>query len=217
MTRPSALIRVVVGLMALGALAVLFVRSARSARESPFTVERGALAPWTLVLAPGQDALGSWLALRPPAGLAAPLGREMFARGGESVHYPNPSAVPLVLQSEFDRALSGTLMPDEVLTLARGAGLESAMLEPRCMVRRRISEPGETRSVYALLFDAPAFDRFRQQVAEALGRAGGNTSLFDAAALSPILIVAATDGNFGRWMPLRVNPDADCLAPIEVR
>ena len=37
------------------------------------------------------------------------------------------------------------------------------------------------------------------------------------AALSPVLIVAALDGNFGRWMPLRANPDVDCLAPVEVQ
>jgi len=215
MARRSALIKVVIGLAAAGLLAVLFLRSAQSAREAPFTVERGDLTPWTLVLEP--DALGSWLALRPPAELAPPVGRQIFARGGQSVHYPNPAAMPLVLQTEFDRALAGTLMPDLVMNLARAAGLESAAFAPRCMGYRRISEPGATRGVYFMVFDAAAFGRFRQQVSEELGRAGGNASLFDPAALSPVLVVAALDENFSRWMPLRADRDADCVAPIEVR
>jgi hypothetical protein len=217
MTRPSVLIRVVVGVAALGVLAVLFLRSAQSAREAPFSVQRGSLTPWTLVLEPGLDAVGSWLALRPPPQLASPLGRQIFTRAGESVHYPNPPSLPLVLRSEFDRALAGTLTPDAVMNVARAAGLESATFEPRCMAHRRISEPGATRGVYFLLFDAPAFDQFRRQVSEELRRAGGNASLFDPAALSPVLIVAAIDENFSRWLPLRANPDADCLAPIEVQ
>src|SRR5688572_14928205 len=119
MTRRSALTRVVVGMVALGALAVLFLRSAQSARESPFVVDRADLTPWTLVLEPEADRVGSWLALRPPPQLAPPLGRQIFARGGESVRYPNPPVLPLVLRSEFDRALAGTLMPDAVMNVAR--------------------------------------------------------------------------------------------------
>ena len=211
------LLKVVVGVAALGVLAVLFVRSAQSSRETPFTVEQGSLAGWTLVVQPGADALGSWLALSPPASLAAPLGREIFRRGGESVNYPSPPLVPLLLQTEFDRAFAGAVMPDEIVNLARSAGLESAAFIPRCMGRRRVSEPGATRGVYFLVFDAPAFTRFRQQLLERLGAARREASLFDPAALSPVLIVAALDGDFGRWMPLRADPDVDCLAPVEVQ
>ena len=207
----------IVGLAAVGVLGVLFVRSAQDARETPFVVARGDVAPWRLVLGPDKDGLGSWLALTPPESLAPPLGRQIFARGGESVHYPNPASLPLLLRDEFDRILVGVLTPDMVLNLARAAGLESATFEPVCMARRRISEPGSTRGVYFVLFDAPAFDTFRQQVAETLRRAGGNVSQFDPEALSPVLIVAGLEGNFSRWMPLRANPDADCLAPIEVQ
>lgn len=215
MTRRSALTRGVIGLAALGLLAVLFLRSAQSSREAPFIVERASLAPWTLVLEP--DALGSWLSLRPPAGLSPPLGRQVFSRGGESVNYPSPASMPLLLQTEYDRALAGRLMPDAVMTMARAAGLESATFEPRCMAYRRISEPGATRAVYFVLFEAPAFSRFRQQVAEALRLAGGDVELFDPMALSPGLIVAAVDAQFSQWQPLRANPDADCLAPMEVQ
>ena len=217
MTRRSAFTRVVVGVVALGALAVLFLRSAQSAREAPFVVDRTSVTPWTLVLEPKPDSVGSWLALRPPPQLAPPLGRQIFARSGESVRYPNPPVLPLLLRSELDRALAGTLPPDAVMNLARAAALESATFEPRCMGHRRVSEPGETRGVYFILFDAPAFVQFRQQVSEALRDAGGNASLFDPAALSPVVLVAAIDDDFGRWMPLRADPEADCLAPIEIQ
>ena len=217
MTRRSALTRVAVGLTAVGALGVLFVRSAQDAREAPFIVAHEDLTPWSLVLEPGRDALGSWLALRPPELLAAPLGRQIFAREGESVRYPNPASLPLLLRDEFDRALAGILTPGDVVNLARTAGLESATFEPLCMAHRRISEPGATRGIYFIPFAAPAFDHFRQQVAEALRRAGGSASQFDPGALSPVLIVAGIDENFSRWLPLRANTDDDCLAPIEVR
>jgi hypothetical protein len=78
MTGRSALIKVAVGLAAVGLLAVLFLRSAQAAREAPFTAERGGVTPWTLVFEP--DALGSWIALRPPAGLAVAAIDENFSR-----------------------------------------------------------------------------------------------------------------------------------------
>lgn len=216
MARRPVLVKILIWLAALAVLATLFLRSAQSAREAPFTVDRGALTPWTLVVEDGRDSLGSWLSLRPPPDLAGPLGRQIFARGGESVNYPNPPAVPLILRSEFDRAFAGTLTAEDVLTIARTARLESAPLEPRCMARRRTSVPGATRGIYFLLFESPAFDQFRLQVSDALQRAGGNGALFDPAALSPVLIVAGLDGNFDRWLPLRADADVDCLAPIEV-
>ena len=216
MARLSLLPKVALWLVALSALAVLFIRSAQSAREAPFTLERRGMASWSLVLEPDRDALGAWLALRPPTQLAPPLGRQIFSRAGESVHYPNPPSLPLILRSEFDEALAGVLTSAAVVSLARAAGLEAPTLEPRCMARRRISEPGSTRSVYFVVFDVSAFGQFRQAVAAELRSAGGN-SRFDPAALSPVLIVAATDENFSRWLPLTVNPDVDCLAPVEVQ
>ena len=216
MARLSLLPKVALWLVALGALAVLFLRSAQSARETPFTLERGGVANWTLVSEPDRDALGAWLALHPPPRLTPSLGRQIFSRAGESIHYPNPPSMPLVLRSEFDAALAGALTSDTVVSLARTAGLESPNFEPRCMGRRRVSEPGSTRSVFFIVFDAPAFGQFRQALAAQL-RSAGDQSAFDPAALSPVLIVAATDENFRRWLPLGVNPDVDCMAPIEVQ
>jgi len=209
------LFKVVIALVAVGVLAVLFVRSAQSSRAAPFTIARQDLTGWILTLAPDVDQLGSLLSLTPKAAFLPPLSRELFARMGESLHYP-PPAMPVVLRSEFQRAMAGTLMPEALLDAARDAGLASAMFQPRCMARRRISEPGLLRGVYFLVFEFPLFTQFREQVAQRLRAAGGDPSLFDPMALSPVLIAADLDGNFSRWLPLRADPQVDCFAPVVV-
>lgn len=211
----KTLLKVVIALVAVGVLAVLFVRSAQSSRAEPFTIERDDLTGWTLMLAPAADPLDSLLSITPKAELLPPLSRALFARIGESLHYP-PAAMPVVLRSEFQRAMAGALTPEALLDAARDAGLASAMFQPQCMARRRISEPGQTRSVYFVLFDLPVFTRFREQVAERLRATGRDPSPFDPAALSPVLIAADLDGSFGRWLPLRADAEVDCFAPIVV-
>ena len=211
----KTLLKVMIALAALGVLAVLFVRSAQSSRAEPFTVERDDLTGWTLTLAPAADPLGSLLSLTPKAALLPPLSRELFARIGESLHYP-PAAMPVVLRSEFERAMAGALTPEALLDAARAAGLESATFQPHCMARRRISEPGGVRAVYFVLFDVPALTRFREQLAERLRDAGRDATAFDPTALSPVLIAADLDGSFSRWLPLRADGGVDCFAPVVV-
>jgi len=144
-----------------------------------------------------------------------PLASDLFTRMGESLHYP-PAAMPVVLRREFQRAMAGVLTPEALLDAARAAGLESATFQPRCMARRRISAPGVLKGVYFLLFDLPQFTRFREQIAQRVAAAGRDASLFDPAALSPVLIAADLDESFSGWLPLRANPEADCFAPVVV-
>ena len=158
------LLKVMIAVVALAVLAVLFVRSVRSTGAQPFTIERPHLAGWTLTLAPDADPLGSVLSITPQSELMPPLTRALFSRMGESLHYPQP-AIPLVLRTEFERAIAGVLTPAALLDAAREAGLESATFQPRCMAERRISNPGSVRGVYFLVFDLPEFTRFREQVA----------------------------------------------------
>lgn len=209
------LLKVALALLVVGVFAMLIVRSARSTRAEPFTIERQNLTGWALTLTSDADRLGSLLSITATVEFLPPLSRELFARMGESLHYP-PAAMPVVLRSEFERAMAGALMPEALLAAAREAGLESAMLQPRCMARRRISEPGLVRGVYFLLFDLPLFTQFREQVAQRLRAAGRDASLFDPAALSPVVIAADLDGSFSRWLPLRADPEVDCFAPVAV-
>ena len=209
------LLKVMVAIAAVAALGVLLVRSIRSTGAQPFTVDRQHLAGWTLTLAPDTDPLGSVLSITPPMELMPPLARALFSRMGESLHYP-PPAIPLVLRSELQRAMAPVLTPAVLLDASREAGLESASFQPRCMAERRISSPGGERVIYFLLFDLPEFTRFRALIAQRLQAAGGDASLFDPAALSPILLAASLDGRFGGWLPLRADPEADCFAPVVV-
>jgi len=209
------LIKAAVGLVALGVVGVLFVRSARSVRAEPFKVPRDRLTRWTLAIEPPASESGVVLELRPPRELAAALFSDVFSRSGESLSGPVPAAMPLVLQRELDARAAATLNPDALLALARAAGFESATLEPRCMAHRRVSAPGVTRQMYFVLFDVPAFDEFRRQVSQRLREAGAGS--FDPAAQSPVLIVAASDPAFSQWLPLRADADQECFAPIDVQ
>lgn len=208
----KTLIKFLVAVVAIAALGLLFMRSVRSTSAEPFSIPRAHLTGWTLELAPPDDPLGALLTLTPNPQLMPPLSRELFGRMGESLHYP-PAAMPVVLRGEFDRAIAGTVTPDALLALARQAGLESRPIEPRCMARRRDSAPGVVRGIYLLVFDLPQFGQFRDQVATRLG--GGANSLFDPAALSPVVVAANLDGDTARWLPLRAT-ESDCFAPVVI-
>ena len=211
----KVLLKVMAAIVAVAVLGVLLVRSIRSTGAQPFTVERQHLAEWTLTLAPDGDPLGSLLSITPQMELMPPLTRALFSRMGETLYYP-PPAIPLVLRSEFQRVMSGVLTPAALRDMAREVGLESASFQPRCMAQRRISSPGAERGVFFLLFDLPELTRFRALVAQRLQAAGGDMSLFDPAALSPVLLAADLDGRFSSWLPLRADPAADCFAPVVV-
>ena len=144
-----------IALVAVGVLAVLFVRSAQSTRSEPFTIARQDLTGWTLTLTPDGDSVGSLLSLTPKETFLPPLSRALFARMGESLRYPQ-AAMAIVLRTEFQHAMAGALAPEALLTAARDAGLESAMPRPECMARRRISSPGIIRDVFFVVFELPA-------------------------------------------------------------
>ena len=209
------LIKAVVIVAALGVLGYLFVRSAQNVRSEPYEIPRARLSGWALAVDPSPNASGVLLGLQPDKQTAAALFSQVFSRSGESLSGPVPAAIPLVLQSEFDRAKAGTLTAEALLASARAAGLESSAFEPRCMAHRRISEPGLLRQLYFLRIDWPAFAGFRRQAAQQM-RASGGTGL-DPAALSPVLIVAGSDAAFSRWLPLRAESADDCLAPMAIK
>ena len=204
-------------LAAVAALGVLLVRSVRNVAAEPYTLERVGLAGWTVALDPEVGTSGVLLALWPPVTMAPPLFKEIFARSGISLSGPSPVAMPLVLQSEFDQALSRAMAPDGLVRLARDSGLESIQPTPRCMASRRVSQPGMTREVFFVRFEHSAFGTFRQQIAARVGGAGTNVARFEPDGLSPVVIVAASDANFRVWLPLRGDATEDCIAPIVVR
>ena len=196
--------KLAVSVGALAVFGILFMRSLRETTATAYTVERQHLRTWTLALEPALNANDPLLALRPSPELTGGLFRQVFARAMESLNTPVASAIPLMTQSEFDRVVGDQLSKDALLAAARAAGLEASSITPRCIVHRRVSEPGGTRQVYFVFFDAPAIGQFRQQLG------------LDPSALSPILFVAGAGSNFNSWLPQHVNAETDCLAPIEI-
>lgn len=211
----KTLVKVLIAVVVLAGLGWLFVRSAQNVRSEPYEIPRDRLAGWTLAIDPAPNQSGVLLGLQPDKMTAATLFSQVFSRTGESLSGPVPAAMPLVLQSEFDRTRAGTLTADALLASARGAGLESAPFEPRCMAHRRISEPGITRQVYFLRLDWPAFAAFRRQADQQMRAAGGKG--LDPGALTPLMIVAGSDSAFGRWLPLTAESADDCLAPMVIK
>lgn len=208
--RPNRLGKIVVAVAVLAALGFLFMRSVHDARSTPYTVPPRLLRGWTVTFEPASSPSAPVLVLRPPEELMGGLFNQVFRRAMESLSAPAGPGIPLVLKGEFDRAFAGHVAADALATAAERAGLGAATLEPRCLGYRRVSSSDATRQLYFALFDAPAFQRFRQQ----LGALAGGGADFDPAALSPVLFVAASQRDFDRWMPFRLDVKADCIAPL---
>jgi hypothetical protein len=199
--------------LAVGALAIfgfLFLRSIRQSRSAPYAVPRDQLAGWRLVVDATGPPTAPLLMLRAPNSFAGGLFGQLFKRAMESLRSPAEPGIPLVLHGEFGRALSGRVTPEALLAAARAAGLEDTPVAPRCLGYRRASDKNGTRQIHFVLFDMPAFARFRQQV----GALAGGASDFDPATLSPIMLLASADTSFDDWLPLQADLGRDCVAPI---
>jgi hypothetical protein len=206
--RPPALVKVAVILVLVAGAGYLFMRSLDVTRAEPFTVRPEHLGSWTLTADVGARGNMAVLALAPPPELPLRLFRQVFSRAGESLSTPLNPGIGLVLADE----LRGITVPaDELVAMARTAGLDRARLNPRCMGYRRDSRPGATRQVYFIVFDMPEFGAFRQALAARSGALGGTA--FDAAALSPVMLMAGAPDVSG-WMPLVVDVEKDCIAPV---
>lgn len=190
------------------------MRTVRDARSEPYRASREHITRLTLALEPGATSTAPMLVLRPAQEFASDLFGQIFQRAMESMKGSTTTGIPVVLRGEYDRALSAHMTPESLLDSARAAGLESTAIQPLCVAMRRISEPGVTRQLYFVIFDAPAVGQFRQQLAVAAGLAGG--AQFAPDAQSPILIIGASDDAFARWLPIRAEESADCVAPIEL-
>jgi len=201
--------------VALGLIAgmgVLFVRSARDARAKPYAVDRRTLNGWSVTIESGSSPKAPALLLRAPPDLSRDLFHQVFTRAMESLSSPGFDGIPLLLQAELEAAFAGRTNPEVLAAAAASAGLTPGPLQPRCLGYRRVSTPSGTRQLYFVLFDVPAFARFREQIATL-----GDGAKFAPAALSPALIIAGSDASYTSWLPIRADPATDCVAPIEIR
>ncbi|MEO8256450.1 MAG: hypothetical protein ABI868_03810 [Acidobacteriota bacterium] len=216
-SRTSLQIKIFVVLVLLPGLGFLFKRSLRDDQTRPYTVARGQLRNWSVVTLSASRAADPMLALRPPPDLVPGLFSQVFARAMQSLRSPNDASMPLLLKGEFDRALDGFVTPDAITAAARTAGLEAIELRPRCLIHKYISAPGDIRQLFVVLFEAPEFTRFREQIGGMRADGAATRAGYDPWALSPALFIAASDAAFTRWLPFRADPVADCLAPIVIQ
>jgi hypothetical protein len=196
--------KLAIGAIAVAVFAVLFMQSIEDTRSEAYTVDRAHLQPWTLALEQAARPNDPLLVLRAPPDFPSGVFKQIFARAMESLNSPTLPSVPVVLRGEYDRVVGDQFTEQAMLDAAKAAGIASAPPSPRCLVHRRVSEPGGVRQAYFVFFDAPAIVQFRRQLG------------LDADGLSPVMAVAGAGTDFNSWLPLRVNADADCLAPIEV-
>ena len=197
------LTKLAIGTIAIVVFAVLFMQSLEDTRSEAYRVERAHLQPWALALEPASRPTDPLLVLRAPAELAAGIFKQIFARAMESLNSPTAPSVPVVLRGEYDRAVGDQLTQAALLAAAKAAGIETSAISPRCVVHRRVSEPGGVRQAYFIWFDAPAILQFRRHLG------------LDPESLSPLMAVAGAGSDFNTWLPLHVNAD-ECLAPVEV-
>jgi len=81
---------------------------------------------------------------------------------------------------------------------------------------RRLSEPGGSLEFYYLVLEFPEFGRFREGIARLVESAGSGGQEFEANALVPVLVVAASERGLAEPLPFRPHPDRDCVAPVVV-
>ncbi len=204
-----------VGLVALLIVGVpwLFLQTVQDTIAEPYDIDDASLSGWTLTLAEMRQTSHALIALQPPGGLVPDLFQQIFHRTMQSMTTPGRPAMPVVLQSEFVTALREVLSPEEILEAARQAGLEEARFDPVCMAVKREPAAGRTRQLYFVVFEAPAFLRFRQALAR-LSVGGGGAESFDPTGLELVLPVASSDADFAGWWPLDVDRATDCRAPL---
>jgi len=199
------LVKVAIALLVLAGGGWLFVRSAQDSRAEPYQMSSRHLQGWTLGIDTAADSQGSVVSLRPPAELPMNLFRQLFSRQMESMGTPSMPGIPLVLRQE----MPATVTADQVLALARSAGLERATISPTCVGYRRVSAMGATRQLYYVLFTVSGFEAFRAALAQQAD-AG-----FKPEALSPVLMMAAQP-DFTGWMPIGADAGGDCVAPVTI-
>lgn len=198
-------VKALAAVVILAGVGYLFVRSATSTRGEPYEIQAAHMTGWSLAADSAQDAEDAAISLRPPAELPLNLFRQLFRRQMESLSTP---AAPGIVLARRNEVRSGVGV-DQLLALAREAGLERATLTPKCVGYRRVSGTGLTRQLYFLWFESPEFDAFRRRLAP-LGAAG-----FQPTALSAVMLTAA-EPSFDGWQPVVVDEAQDCVAPINV-
>jgi hypothetical protein len=204
------LVKVLVPMLLVVAAGTAFWRTVHSARSAPYTIAAATQRPWRVTIAVASEPSDPVLLLEPPSDLLHELFDQVFKRSMESMQGPAFAGMPLVLASELERVGNGRISPEDLLAMARAAGLESTPPTPHCMGHRRLPEPNTRSQAFYAIFDSPAFTTFRSNLATRLGAS------FDAGFVTPALFVGTVESTTHHWLPLHADAAQDCVAPIAV-
>ena len=191
----------------------LFWQTVQDSLSEPYVVDPGLVAEWRLALRSPMQSGAGLLTLLPPDQLRAELFHQVFTRTMESMTSPAEASMPIVLHSEYRDTLGTVLSPDDILEAAEETGLSNVTPMPVCIGVARKLVAGTPRQLYFALFDAPEVDRFRQDLARRYADGDGETT-FDPGELALAVPIAASDGNFAGWWPLKIHAETDCQAPL---
>ena len=125
---------------------------------------------------------------------------------------PAHPMVPLVLQSEYSDSLQGAYSVEDIMDLARDAGVTDARFEPVCMGQRTGFFPA------TVLRRLPCVGLRRVSRPPHAAFPGSTPAPFpyDPSLVRPILAVAATDQHFTHLWPVAFSAASDCESALEV-
>ena len=208
--------RAAIAVVVLAAVSWLFLKTIRDTNAEPYQVDRAELSGWTLALEDPDAGGPALLVLRPRVRLTGDVFQQIFHRNGVSLASPGRPGMPIVLASEYAGALKTVVTPEELMNMARAAGLEKEAVVPVCMGVTKDPLSGRVSLRFFLVFESPAFTRLRAELAR-LHEARGAAGDFRPSALLPILPVASFEADFDRWWPFQVDTARDCQTTIAVR
>ena len=194
----------------------LFWQSVQSSLSEPYVIDQSLVAEWRLVLRSPMQAGVGLLALQPTDQLRAELFQQIFGRTMESMTSPVAAAIPLILREEYAVLVARGMSPDDLRRVAEAVGVADTAPRPLCIGVVREAVRGGSRQLYYALFASPAVDEFRRQLVEQADDGGSTSGSFEASPYALAIPLAASDGDFQSWFPLRVT-ETDCLAPLQVR
>jgi hypothetical protein len=191
------------------AVAALVWTIVRNVGSEPYTVDRAALASWSIVTGNAGD---PWVvAAQPSEALATSLLRQAQAKGVITEAGDARIVLPLILRQEYEDGLQGVHSVDALVRVARDAGLEGETFTPVCVGHKR--HEGAAPLLFIAL-DSNRFRLFRNDAIPAFPEHAG-TGVYDAGAITPILVVGQ-DAAAIHWWPLQIDQAKDCEARIEL-
>lgn len=202
--------------IALAAVAgfVLVFLGARAIRaRMPYRVDEALLSGWTLAAAPPGDR--AVVEVKPPMRLLEDLFQQVSRRTNEPLVAATRASVPLVLEQEYTDSLQGVLSIEDILSVGRDVGLESVRFEPVCIGQRQ-RPSGEPSVVFFAIFEAPNFDRFREELTPLFPEHAGS-GVYDPPAVRLTLTIAASEKDVTRWWPMFVDARTGCRASLRAR